>query len=164
GYMSPEQVSGKPADHRSDIFALGAIMYEALTGKRAFQKPTSVETMNAILNEEPAGISLLASTIPLALQRIVHRCLEKNPEQRFQSRADLAFGREALSDSRGSSATVLAQPRKLFRNWIYPATGMVVVLAALLAIFQFRTRRSLVPTTDWVQITNLPDSVSQPAL
>src|SRR5215813_1606217 len=164
GYMAPEQVRAQTADHRTDIFAFGTILYEVLTGKRAFQKPTSVETMNAILNEEPPAISLLVSTIPLPLQRIVQRCLEKNPEQRFQSASDLAFGLEALSDSGGSSTTVLAQPRKLSRNWIYPATAIVVVLAALLAIFQFRTRSSVVPTTDWVQITNLPDSVSQPAL
>jgi len=166
GYMAPEQVRGQTADHRSDIFAFGTILYEMLAGKRAFQKPTSVETMNAVLNEDPPGISLLASTIPLALQRIVQRCLEKNTEQRFQSASDLAFALEALSNSGGSSATVLAQPRKLSRNRIYSATAIaiVVVLAALLAIFQFRTRSSLVPTTDWVQITNLPDSVSQPAL
>ncbi len=164
GYMAPEQVRGQTADHRTDIFAFGTILYEMLAGKRAFQKPTSVETMNAVLNEDPPGISLLASTIPLALQRIVHRCLEKNTEQRFQSASDLAFALEALSNSGSSSAAVLAQPRKLSRNGIYPAIAIVVVLAALLAIFQFRTRSSLVPTTDWVQITNLPDSVSQPAL
>jgi len=101
GYMSPEQVRGQTADHRADIFAFGAILYEMLTGKRAFQKPTSPETMNAILNEDP-GISQAVLNLPLALQRIVHRCLEKNPEQRFQSASDLAFALEALSDS-GSS-------------------------------------------------------------
>src|SRR5215472_9775593 len=68
GYMSPEQVSGKPADHRADIFAFGAILYEMVTGKRAFQKPTPPETMSAILNEDPSSISQLAPTIPPALQ------------------------------------------------------------------------------------------------
>jgi serine/threonine protein kinase len=91
GYMSPEQVRGQTTDHRTDIFALGAILYEMLTGKRAFQKPTWVDTMSAILNEDPPGISQVASNIPPALQRVVHRCLEKNPEQRFQSASDLAF-------------------------------------------------------------------------
>ena len=104
GYMAPEQVRGQTADHRTDIFAFGAILYEVLTGKRAFQKPTSVETMNAILNEEAASIHVLVPAIPLALQRIVERCLEKNPEQRFQSAHDLAFALEALSDSGSSSA------------------------------------------------------------
>jgi len=83
GYMSPEQVRGQPADHRADIFAFGAILYEMLAGKRAFQKPTSPETMTAILNEDPPGISQVIANIPLAMQRVVHRCLEKNPEQRF---------------------------------------------------------------------------------
>jgi eukaryotic-like serine/threonine-protein kinase len=79
GYMSPEQVRGQPTDHRADIFAFGAIVYEMLTGKRAFQKPTSAETMSAILNEDPPGISQIAPSIPLALQRVAHRCLEKKP-------------------------------------------------------------------------------------
>src|SRR6516162_7582148 len=104
GYMSPEQVRGSAADHRADIFAFGAIVYEMLTGKRAFQKPTSAETMSAILKEEPSSISQITPNLSPALQRVVHRCLEKNPEQRFQSASDLAFALEALSDSGGSSA------------------------------------------------------------
>jgi serine/threonine protein kinase len=91
GYMSPEQVRGQATDHRADIFAFGAIVYEMLAGKRAFQKPTSPETMTAILNEDPPGISQVAANISPALQRVVHRCLEKNAEQRFQSASDLAF-------------------------------------------------------------------------
>ena len=98
GYMSPEQVRGQAADNRADIFAFGAILYEMLAGKRAFQKPTSPETMTAILNEDPPGISQVAANIPPALQRMVHRCLEKNPEQRFQSASDLAFDLDALSE------------------------------------------------------------------
>ena len=103
GYMSPEQVRGQTADHRADIFAFGAILYEMLAGKRAFQKPTSVETMTAILNEDPPGISQFTTNIPPALQRVVHRCLEKNPEQRFQSASDLAFALDALSENAGSA-------------------------------------------------------------
>src|SRR5947209_4894957 len=98
GYMSPEQVRGKLADHRTDIFAFGAILYEMLTARRAFQKPTSAETMSAILNEEPAPVSQMAREIPPALQRTVHRCLEKSPSQRFQSASDLAFALAALAD------------------------------------------------------------------
>src|SRR6202161_3654788 len=76
GYMSPEQVRGKPADHRADIFAFGAMLYEMLTGKRAFQKPTSAETMTAILKEEPPGVSQLVPLAPPTMQRGVHRCLD----------------------------------------------------------------------------------------
>src|SRR5271169_4405312 len=104
GYMSPEQVRAQKADHRTDIFSLGAILYEMLAGKRAFQKPTSPETMTAILNEDPLGISQVATNVPPALQRVVHRCLEKSPEQRFQSASDLAFALDALSETSGSAA------------------------------------------------------------
>jgi serine/threonine protein kinase len=103
GYMSPEQVRGQTADHRADIFAFGAILYEMLAGKRAFQKSTSAETMTAILNQDPPGISQVTTNIPPGLQRVVHRCLEKNPEQRFQSASDLAFALDALSESAGSA-------------------------------------------------------------
>src|SRR5271163_2816017 len=109
GYMSPEQVRGKIVDHRADIFAFGAILYEMLAGKRAFQRPTPSETMTAILNEDPPGISQIAPTTPPGLQRIVHRCLEKNPEQRFQSASDLAFALEALSESGISSGVATGE-------------------------------------------------------
>jgi len=99
GYMSPEQVRGLETDHRTDIFAFGAILYEMVMGKRTFERPTSADTMSAILNEEPAPISELAPETPLALQKVVLRCLEKNAEQRFQSASDLAFALEALADS-----------------------------------------------------------------
>jgi serine/threonine protein kinase len=103
GYMSPEQVRGKTVDHRADIFAFGAILYEMLAGKRAFKKATVPETMTAILNEDPPGISQIVQAAPPGLSRVVHRCLEKDPEQRFQSASDLAFALEALSHSDVSS-------------------------------------------------------------
>src|SRR5215470_5577722 len=107
GYMSPEQVRGSVADHRTDLFAFGAIFYEMLSGQRAFRKPTSAETMSAILNEEPPPVSQFVPTVPLALQRIARRCLEKSPEQRFHSASDLAFALEALSDTGSESSTVV---------------------------------------------------------
>ena len=108
GYMSPEQVRGEVADPRADIFALGAILYEMLSGRRAFQKPTQAETMTAILKEDPTGIAELAPDAAPALHRIVNRCLEKSKEQRFQTAADLAFALEALSTapSRGKAAPI----------------------------------------------------------
>lgn len=96
-YMSPEQVRAKPVDHRSDIFSLGCVLYEMLSGKRAFHQDTSVETMNAILRQEPPDLTTLDSTLPPALDRIVRHCLDKDPDDRFQSARDLAFDLESFS-------------------------------------------------------------------
>jgi serine/threonine protein kinase/Tol biopolymer transport system component len=97
GYMSPEQVRGQVADHRSDIFTFSAVLYEMLTGQRAFQKATSIDAMSAILNEEPRPISQVLPTLPPGLERVLQRGLEKNPEQRFQSASDLGFALEAAA-------------------------------------------------------------------
>jgi serine/threonine protein kinase len=165
GYMSPEQVSGKKADHRADIFAYGAILYEMLTGKRAFQKPTSAETMSAILNEDPPSISQLVQSVPPALQRIVHRCLEKNPEQRFQSASDLGFALEALSDSGTTPLTATAGPgtRRTNRR-VVAALLFVACAAAVAAVVWLRSRGGAMDRSAWVQLTSLPDAVNQPAL
>jgi serine/threonine protein kinase/Tol biopolymer transport system component len=112
GYMSPEQVRGQAVDRRTDIFALGAVLHEMLTGKRAFHRPTPADTMSAILNEEAPSISEVAPETPLPLQRVVHRCLEKSPELRFQSASDLAFALEALSDSSAISPSRVALTRE----------------------------------------------------
>jgi serine/threonine protein kinase len=141
GYMSPEQVRGEAADHRSDLFAFGVILYEMLTGRRAFQKPTSAETMSAILNEEPAPASQIATGLFPALQRIVHRCLEKSPEQRFQSASDLAFALEALSEA-GSSSTQAIPINRTRRNWKWIGVGAVAVVVAALALQYYVRRRS----------------------
>jgi hypothetical protein len=105
GYMSPEQVRGEPADARSDIFELGIILYEMLCGQRAFRRDTSAETMTAILKEDPPELSLTGRTVSPALERIVRRCLEKKPLQRFQSARDLAFNLEGLTGVSSTSAT-----------------------------------------------------------
>jgi hypothetical protein len=105
GYMSPEQVRGKAADPRSDIFSFGAILYEMLSGKRAFQGDTAADTMSSILKEDPPDLSLTNQNVSPGLERIVRHCLEKNPEQRFHSAHDLAFDLERcrVSPRRGSS-------------------------------------------------------------
>src|ERR1051326_8130866 len=94
GYMSPEQVRGLDVDERTDIFALGTILYEMIAGRRAFIGASTVETMNAILTEDPPPLD---GEIPGALERITFRCLEKEPEQRFASAHDLALALDALS-------------------------------------------------------------------
>ena len=98
GYMSPEQVRGQTADPRSDIFAFGAILYEMISGKRAFHGETSADTMSAILKEETPDLSETARNVPPGLERIVRHCLEKTPSQRFHSAGDLAFDLEALTE------------------------------------------------------------------
>ena len=104
GYMSPEQVKGEAADARSDIFALGTILYEMLSGQRAFRRDTSAETMTAILKEDPPELTTSGKPISPALERIVRRCLEKKPQQRFQSARDLAFNLEGISGNTSTSA------------------------------------------------------------
>jgi Tol biopolymer transport system component len=101
GYLSPEQVRGQEADARSDIFALGAVVYEMLTGRRAFQRPTAIETLNAILSEDPPE----PTDASLGITRLLKRCLEKRPEERFQSARDLGFALEALSEPSGPAGT-----------------------------------------------------------
>jgi len=131
GYMAPEQVRGLAADHRSDIFAFGAILYEMLAGRRAFQKPTSADTMSAILNEDPPPIPETAPQAPLALQRAVHRCLEKSPDQRFQSASDLAFALELSSDSGSTSSRTTASAKQGARwKWLVGAGTALALLSA----------------------------------
>ena len=160
GYMAPEQVRGKKADHRADIFAFGAILYEMLTGRRAFRKATSAETMSSILNEEPQRISQIAPNLPAALQRLVQRCLEKNPEQRFQSVSDLGFALEAWSDSREVAPlepkpVEVEAPRKTMRPSRRIGAVAAVVLAAFAAGVWYLAKPSLPPrVAEYTQITH----------
>ncbi len=131
GYMSPEQVRGQAADHRSDIFSFGAIFYEMLAGRRAFKGDSAVETMSAILKEEPPELSETNRQLPPGLERVVRHCLEKNREERFQSSSDLAFALEAISGlSVPSGAVAPVRPRALLTPWLV-RTGVLVVVAAL---------------------------------
>ncbi|HEV2664490.1 MAG TPA: protein kinase, partial [Blastocatellia bacterium] len=104
GYMSPEQVRGQETDHRSDIFAFGLILYEMLSGQRAFRGASAIEVMNAILKEEPAELGETNTKISPQLEKLVRRCMEKKPERRFQTASDLGFALEALSLSSSSEA------------------------------------------------------------
>jgi len=110
GYMSPEQVRGEKADHRSDIFSFGAILHEMLTGRRAFKRETMAETMTAILKEEPEELSASNPNLNPALERIVQRCLEKKPERRFHSAHDLGFALESLSGTSSSGSYLSTAP------------------------------------------------------
>ena len=156
GYMSPEQVRGKGVDHRSDIFSLGAILYELLSGRRAFQGESAADTMSAILKEDPPELTETNKTISPALERLVNHCLEKNPEARFHSARDLAFALEAVSAPSGSGPTTnigsqtdagLAQTSpslvESVRNhaaWIIAA--LALILAITFAVLYFRQPQS----------------------
>jgi Tol biopolymer transport system component len=154
GYMSPEQVRGQEADYRADFFAFGAILYEMLCGQRAFRKPTAADTMSAILSEDPPSISQSHATIPLALQRVVQRCLEKSREQRFQSASDLAFALESLSDSAMLAAPSIRTRPRWWRNpaRVGPILGIAAVAVLGLA-YLFRPPMPLPQVGRIVQLT-----------
>jgi serine/threonine protein kinase/Tol biopolymer transport system component len=145
GYMAPEQVRGQTVDARADIFALGAILYELLSGQRAFSGPSAVETLNAILKEDPPELMRANASLPPALDRIVRRCLEKSPDERFQSVRDLAFALEAISGGGGEPMAPIAGPVKVprkSRNLVLAAIGALVFLSAGIGIGWFMIPRS----------------------
>src|ERR1700722_11725311 len=153
GYMSPEQVKGQVADHRSDLFSFGAILYEMLSGKRAFRGDTSVEIMSAILKEDPPEFAETNRSLSPALVRIVRHCLEKNPEERFQSARDVAFALGSLSESGSvATSTLRVETGRAWRPWV-----RVAVEAALLglALSLFLTRHSEKPSAG-MQASILP--------
>ena len=142
GYMSPEQVRGKPADARSDIFSFGAILYEMLSGKRAFRGESSADTMSAILKEDPPDLSETNRSISPALERIVRHCLEKNPGERFQSARDVAFNLEALTDiSTSSRGGVRPLPdAKTARRRLLPIIAVLLLLASWAGVYYWGHR------------------------
>jgi hypothetical protein len=134
GYMSPEQVRGKPADARSDIFSFGAILYEMLSGKRAFHGESAADTMSAILSKEPPDLSETNRSIAPGLERVVRHCLEKNAEERFHSAHDLAFDLAALSGDSAAGARAVPGPgRGLAPRKVSLPVAAVLVLGALAA-------------------------------
>ncbi|HME06869.1 MAG TPA: protein kinase, partial [Bryobacteraceae bacterium] len=155
GYMSPEQVRGAAVDARSDIFSFGAILYEMISGKRAFHRETAADTMSAILKEDPADLSETNRNVSPALERIVQHCLEKNPEQRFHSASDIAFDLEHLTGISGTSTRVTAvasaRPRS---RLLLPIAGVAAIALAMLALGWWLGRGSgASPQAEYKQIT-----------
>jgi len=140
GYMSPEQVLGRDVDERTDIFSFGAVLFEMLTGARAFKGNSAVETMNAILKEEPPEPEPTGKRISPALDRIVRHCLEKSPESRFHSAGDLAFALEAVGEVSSPSSAVAGVPVRSRRRL---PLGPVIVGAFVIAAVAFLAGRSL---------------------
>jgi Tol biopolymer transport system component len=132
GYMAPEQIRGLPADTRSDLFSFGAILYEMLSGRSAFARSTGVETMTAVLNDEPPEFEAAGVPVHPALEKVVRRCLEKSPGRRFHSATDLAFAIGTLQSLSDSSLARTARPPAAGR-W-RPALAVASVLALLAAV------------------------------
>jgi Tol biopolymer transport system component len=129
-YMSPEQIRGAPLDHRSDIFAFGAVLFEMLTGEVAFRKPSAIESLSATLAEDPLGRLDDPSRIPEEIEPILRRCLEKSPDDRFQSAADLAFQLREYAESGTRTSTARRRPvlgRRGPVAWIVPAAFLALV-------------------------------------
>jgi Tol biopolymer transport system component len=169
GYMSPEQVRGKPADHRSDIFALGAILYEMLSGKRAFHGDSAADTMSAIIKEDPPDLSVTGQPISPGLDRIIRHCLEKSPERRLRSAHDLAFELESFSTASGATAAPGLTRRPV--PWLRAALVAAALLAVAATAF-FAGRRGLSSAkagkasaiTTYSRLTSLGGSELSPSL
>src|ERR1039458_8988531 len=157
-YMAPEQVRGETADPRTDIFAFGAVLYEMLSGVHAFRRDTAAETMTAVLKDDPPELSGPVRQVSPTLERIVRRCLEKNPEQRFQSARDLSFALSALSGTETSSVAraAAAVPRRLP---LLPLLAAVLALVAVAAATWWIARRPQ-PTSRLQFALAVPDEMS----
>jgi len=143
GYMAPEQVRGKDADARADVFAFGAVLYEMLSGRRAFDGPSSADTISAILKEDPPALSGEQPGIPVPVERIVRRCLEKEPSQRFQSARDLTFALEAVDTTSSTGTYVPARRGPTARTrisipWWAALAAVVAVVATGWALWSTR--------------------------
>ncbi len=135
GYMAPEQLRGLPADYRSDQFALGAILYELTTGRRAFQRESMVQTLSAIIEDDPRPIAELNASFPAPARWPIERCLSKEPEKRYASTLDLAHELRGIRERIGEASTsgiepgVLTPPRR--SRWLHFTIGVAVILVAL---------------------------------
>ncbi|MGA8072317.1 MAG: protein kinase, partial [Candidatus Acidiferrales bacterium] len=136
GYMSPEQVRGKPADARSDIFSFGVVLYEMLAGRRAFHGESAADVMSSILKEDPPELSATNQEISPALDHIVHHCMEKDPQQRFGSVGDIAFQLGEMSGLKSSTTLrAVAEPQapRRLRPWMFAAAGTAGLVLAVAA-------------------------------
>ena len=146
GYMSPEQVRGDPVDARTDLFSLGAVLYELLSGRRAFAAASGVESAYAILHQEPEPPP---ATVPIAVTQVVRRCLEKEPGRRFQSARDLAFHLEALRAPTTATelATSAPETRRLPRWWLAVAVAVGLALSGVIWVVDSRQRAGARPVS-----------------
>ena len=158
--MSPEQVRGDFSDGRSDIFSFGSVLFEMLTGKRAFKKDTTAETMTAILKEEPPELTETGWQGPLGLQKILSRCLEKNVERRFQSASDLAFAIESLSGT-AVSQRLPKEALKTRRAWWPWAAGAAAAVVLAAGAWVMGKRSAIRPLPKFLRLTYQQGMVTQ---
>ncbi len=144
-YMSPEQLRCKAVDHRSDIFSAGAILYEMLAGRRAFRGETEVDTMTAVLREDPPEVDLEQSGVPASFRQVVRHCLEKEPENRFQSARDLAFALETLAAASSGRSTRHGAAKSQAKIVPWALAG-VLLIATLLLLGKQWGQKALIPS------------------
>jgi serine/threonine protein kinase len=167
GYMSPEQLRGKPVDQRTDIFSFGTVLYEMLSGQKAFQKDSTADTISAILREDPPELSVTNKNIDPGLERVVHRCLEKNREQRFHSASDLAFALESLSgsqsrvDTSSLGTSTFETPPVRRALWAQIGWAMAGLLLISTVIFAYLYVHRAASVTDTLSFSiNAPEKTS----
>ncbi len=155
GYMSPEQVRGQPVDGRSDIFSFGTLLYEMVSGEHPFRGDSPADTMSAILREEPPELVSKNGNVTPGLDRVIRHCMEKSPEQRFQSARDLAFHLDMLSSGSGTMPTV-ETPLVPRRTWIFLGSALLVATLGFLAGWFLRARLESVrrPAPRFTQLTH----------
>jgi Tol biopolymer transport system component/predicted Ser/Thr protein kinase len=169
-YMSPEQAEGKKVDARSDIFSFGSVLYEMITGQSAFAGETKLSTLSAILNRDPPPPSTIAKVTPPELEKLVLRCLRKDPERRMQHMGDIKLALNELKEESESGRLVLAPGQLAYakrtrRHWWIGIALTVLGLASAAGLILWALRPlKLADRSAWAQITNVPDAVSQPAL
>jgi Tol biopolymer transport system component/predicted Ser/Thr protein kinase len=157
-YMSPEQAQGQKADHRSDTFSFGAVLYEMLTGRRAFQGDSRLSVLSAILRDEPIPVRQIAGGVPRDLERLVGLCLRKDPARRFQNIGDVKIQLEDL----GAVEPAAAPPKR--RKWLLVAAPIVVLAAAIGSVLWLDRRTPAAHVPDMVQLTSDPGLTFQPAI
>ncbi|MDP9162456.1 MAG: protein kinase [Acidobacteriota bacterium] len=159
-YMAPEQVRGEPADPRTDIFAFGAVLYEILSGVRAFRRDTAAETMTAVLKDDPPELSDLGRPVSPTLERIVRRCVEKSMDQRFQSARDLSFALSALSGSETAATAPAKSGAAPKRFRLLPGLALAIAIAAAVAASTWFVARRPVATTRMQFAIPVPEEMS----
>ena len=170
-YMSPEQAEGRAVDARSDIFSFGSVLYEMVTGQQAFQSDNKLATLSAILDRDPVPPSQINKRTPAELEKLVLRCLRKDPERRLQHMGDIKLALTDLkeeSDSgklllpSGESASARGERRQV--QWWTGIALLALVVTALIALMVWLRPPRTADPSEWTQLTNVPDAVSQPAL